>query len=165
MNFTTSVEDTIRDFIVAKAQAALPSENVFRTRRLFASRQDFAAQIQANYTEALKLHYLMLSFAGFRDDPTKGCDDDPVTYVTYALQLYRDTKEEKSTGTNSHDLLVIDAINLRNAFLEDRVITASKIEHRALVQVGEMIKVQPCEHIVDTLGDWINFRLTVEVNS
>jgi hypothetical protein len=45
------------------------------------------------------------------------------------------------------------------------MITKGKVEHQALVQIGEMVKVQPCEHIVNTFGDWLNFRLTVEVNS
>lgn len=165
MNLTNSVEDTIRDFIVAKAQAALPTEYVFRTRKLFASRQDFAAQVEDTYSEAYKIHYLMFSFGNIQDSPTKGCDDDPVTYVTYLGQLYRSVQEEKSDAPNSHDLLVSDYITLRNAFLEDRVIVSQKVEHRALVQVGDMIKVQPCEHIVDETGDWLNFRLTVEVNS
>jgi hypothetical protein len=165
MNFTQTEETLIRNFLVAKAAATLPSEIITRTRKLFASSQDFAARTSQTYVAAFKAHYLMISFAGFRDDPTKGCDDDPVTYVTYALQLYRDSQEEKDNKPNSHDLLVTDAIALRNAFLEDRVIVANKIEHQALVQIGEMIKVQPCEHIVGTAGDWLNFRLTVEVNS
>lgn len=165
MNLTTARELQIRTFLQTKAQAALPGMKVMRTRKLFASPQDFAARTSQTYIDAFKASYLMISFVGFRDDQSKGCDDDPVSYVTYALQLYRDSQEEKSTGSNSHDLLVADTINLRNAFLVDRVVIAAKIEHQALIQVGEMVKVQPCEHIVGTEGDWLNFRLTVEVNS
>jgi hypothetical protein len=145
----------------------LPSENVFRTRKLFASPQDFAARTEQTYSASFKCSYLMISYAGLRDDPTKGCDDNPVAYVTYWFQLYRDSKEEKNSdnGANSHDSLVTDAINLRRDFLNNRTIEMNRMEHQALVQVGDMVKVQPCEHIVNALGDWINFRLTVEVNS
>ena len=158
-------ETVIRDFIVAKAQTALSTEKVFRTRKLFASSQDFAARTTQSYIPAFKAHYLMISLASLRDDPRKGCDDDPVVFITYALQLYRDSQEEKDAKPNSHDMLVRDTLLLRNSFLKDRDIVGDQIVHQALVQVGEMVKVQPCEHIVGTLGDWLNFRLTVEVNS
>lgn len=165
MNLDETKELAIRTFIVNKAIATLPTEVVFRTRKLFASPQDFAARTDQTYTDTFKAHYLMVSFANVRDDATKGCDDDPVKYVTYLLQLYRDSQEEKTSLPNSHDMLVSDTMKLTNAFLQDRVIIANKQEHQALVQAGDMIKVQLCEHIVGTVGDWINFRLTVEVNS
>lgn len=165
MNLDNTKETQIRDFIVAKAMATLSGEIVTRTRKLYASPQDFATRNDLVYNTTFKCHYLMFGFLGIRDDATKGCDDDPVTYITYSGQLYADAQEEKDTGPNSHDLLVSQYIDLRNAFLEDRVIVNSKIEHQALVQVGQMVKVQPCEHIVGAVGDWINFTLTVEVNS
>lgn len=164
MNLTIERETTIRDFLVTKAASVLDVP-VMRTRKLFQSAQDFATRNSLMYEAAFKCSYFMIAFASFRDDATRGCDDDPVTYITYMMQLYRDSQEEKIGKINSHDQLVVDTINLRNIFLENRSILDNKIEHQALVQVGEMVKVQPCEHIVGTVGDWLNFRLTVEVNS
>ncbi len=155
----------IIDFLENKSQVALPAMYVFKTPHYFASPQDFAAQVEDAYTKEYKPKYLMFNYGSFRDDTTKGCDDDPLVKITFIAQLYRSIQQAKTGEDNSHDLLVTDLITLRNAFLLDRVIEPENIEHEALVQVGDFIRFQKCEHIVSEIGNWVNFRVTVEVNN
>ena len=164
--WTTARQQLIIDFYEAKVLATLAGMHVFKTPHFFATAQDFAAQVQDTFTSSYKVKYAMFSYETFRDDPTKGCDDDPLVKPTVNLQLYRSIQQARTGQDNSHDLLVDDLINLRNAFLVDRVIVPDNIEHGALVQVGGMVRIQKCEHIAkDEFGSWINLRVTAEVNN
>lgn len=168
MLWTEAVQTQIIDFLYNKVVATLPGMHGFKTPHYFASAQDFAAQVGDTFANTYRPKYFMFSYGTFRDDPTKGCDDDPLVYITFTGQLYRSIQQTKTGQDNSHDLLVKDLINLRNAFLDDRVIATSgaiSIEHQALVQVGDFVRFQKCEHIVNEVGNWVNFRVTTEVNN
>lgn len=162
--FTQAKETICRTHIKDTVSFLLPGENVFRTRKFFASPQDFAAQTNQTYVKGFKTTYFMIQFSHIELSKKKGCDDDPVVWVYYSCQLYRDVQEEKTTGSNSHDLMVNDAITLINGFLDQVQLDSDKIQSYYLEQVGPMIKVQPCEYVLETIGDWINFKIAFEVN-
>lgn len=155
----------IVDFLETKVLTILPDMHVFKTPHYFASPQDFAGQVEDNYTSEYKVKYAMFSYGVFVDSKTKGCDDDPNVNVNFRLQLYRSIQQAKTGQDNSHDLLINDLVDLRNGFLTDRVIELHNIEHEGLVQVGDLVRVQQCEHIVNELGNWVNLRVGVEINN
>jgi hypothetical protein len=161
---TTTSYNAILAFLKNKAEVALPTVNVFDTPQYFASPQDFAAVAEETFIKPYKARYLMFSYGTFQD-LSKGCDDNPAVNVTFKLQLYRTFQQFKTGGSSSHNLLVNDFIVLRNAFLQDRVIISNNIEHNALTQTGDLVLAGNSEYILNDVGDWMNFRLTVEVNN
>lgn len=167
MKLTTARENTIRAYLAAQSLIALPdyANHIFPTPVYFASAQDFAAMVQETFVQkTYKVFYLMINFGRFEDSRTRGCDDDPVLTVSYKFQLFRETQEARNSNPNSHDQLVTDMVNLRNRFLATQDITPNQIVHSPLVQVGDMITIQDCEYVVGILGDWMNFRVNVEIN-
>lgn len=164
-NLTSAVYSEIITYLVTKARTALPSVKVIETPTYFASPQDFAAFVGDSYVKPYKCKYLIFSYGTFRDSPNKGCDDDPDLFVTFRMQLYRTVQERRAAQSNSHDLLVTDFIALRNAFLINRDIRMSAIVHNALTQTGDMVNAGNSEYIVGDVGDWMNFRVEVEIHN
>ncbi len=164
---TAARELSFRQFIKAKLITLLLDVPGFDTPYYFAAPQDFAATVEEIFIEGIyKVRYSMLSFAGFVDSKTRGCDENPSVFMNYDIQLFRQDQEARDGQPNSHDLLIQDMCALRESFLRDRDIEQNKVTHSALVMRGEMAKALPCEHVSSgVIGDWINFRLTIEVNA
>lgn len=160
--------DGIVNFIKDKVLTTLPDFNkhVFTTPIYFPSAQDFAARTEDTYNQkTYKIKYVMFSFANYRD-AVKGDDENPDVFLTFNFQLFRQIQQFVTDQPNSHDLIVADMIKLMNSFNRDRDISGfpgKTIAHSSLVQSGDMAKAQESEYIVDVIGDWINYRLTVEV--
>ena len=170
---TVARELSIRDFYKQKVLLALPTENVSARPIYFSSKQDFIAKFlksRSPRTSDFKVTYCFIKFLNFRDDRTKGCEDNPNLYVTYGLELFREFEEIRADGTCSHDDLVADMVRLREQFLSNRELTpgSSSAVSSNLVQVGDLVEERASNYIIGrepVIGSWFNFTSFMEINS
>jgi hypothetical protein len=172
-NFTITVKEEILDFLAEKFQEFAPDYHFFRTPVYFANKQQFCKFIKAAepYNENYVIKYANVVFGRFTDSKKAGWDHSPSTAPSWRIQMfhsfveYRLNDDETAPLTNSHDTLVNDMITLRNGFLIDRDIIdqPNKLVAQPLEMMGDMMIANESPFIKDEIGDWINFRFTVEV--
>lgn len=154
-------------FLKTKIEEALPEYKVLAFPYYFASPQDFAASFGENSNfdpKTYKVKCAIIYYGNFLNSKTKGCEDDPNLFIALKIQLYRTLQQHTVGDVNSHDLLVDDIIDLRNKLLNNLDIEFNRITIHEIAQMGDMINAQQCQFVVGDLGDWVNLRLTIEVN-
>lgn len=167
MKLTVAKELGIRESLKSIALAALPAYEgrILKTPVYFASGQDFAKMVGDTYTTQYRVSYIIMSVGRIEASNTKGCDDDPITWVTYKFQLFRQFQEYTESQSNSHDLVVADYITLYNAFNQGKDIDNNKITQYGLQMSGDALNVVESPFVRGVLGDWIDYRVRVEVNN
>ena len=102
-----------------KIESVAGARNVVADEPLLDSKQDFLDTICVqNSEDETEVVYLKIDFLGFQDSDTDGCEDNPVSFLSYnlhAFQQYRDVRGDGSTGLKDIKALLL---NLRNRFRE-----------------------------------------------
>ena len=123
-----------------KAKFALEAANVIADEPLFDSDNDVVELIcRASVDEEQEVVYCRLSFVGFLDSATDGCDDDPVVTVRYFAHLFWEFREKRSDGSSPEKDLVDLILRLRNRFLLPNRDIRDDAEHTPLRGVSDII--------------------------
>lgn len=118
-NLTPEKETEILAALKTKFEAVSGVDNVLIENPLIDSKQDAVEKLTVqNVDDESEVKYLYLSFAGFEDSLTDGCDDNPVVYLNYNAHLFWQYKEKRSNNTSSENDFKKLVISLRNKFLE-----------------------------------------------
>lgn len=157
-----ATESKLRDHIEILASESIPEYEFFRNPVWFSSDKDYLSYISQNYDQNFPIKYLMLSYSGFKDSRTNGCEEDPDVFVFYKLQMFRRYFQDEDD--NSHDELIHDMITFRTKVLNSLDIEKGKTI-LSFSQSGAMVNYTPSEHIIGVFGDWFNFEMKIEVTN
>lgn len=103
----------------AKIESVPGAVNVVADEPLLDSKQDFldAICVQTSDDET-EVVYLKIDFLGFEDSETDGCEDNPVSFLSYNLHAFQQYKELRGDGSSGLKDIKALLLNFRNRFLE-----------------------------------------------
>jgi hypothetical protein len=143
---------------------------VFVRRPLIDSRADWAELLGVENADGkLEIKYCTVDLLGFADSPTDGCDDDPLTTLSYSVHLFNQYRESAvSDDSNSTDDFTATVLDLRNSFLNaNRGVgprgypPIENVERLPLVQSGFIILGE--DPLTGAFGHYIDLIAKVEV--
>lgn len=172
-NWITAKEQSSRDWIKASIIEVDPSLAVMVTPFYFSSIQDFIGQcfpdqvdgMSAADYERFEANFVEITFLRFQDSETDGCDDNPITFVWYNIHVFKQFKDVRGAGTNSHDELLDFVVALHNKFLDDREhpIYGEFLTRYPLTQPNNLQRRAESEFLAGQTGDIINLQVRMEV--
>lgn len=138
---------------------------VFLKPTFFTSHQDFVDEVgkQVAVNDDLEVQFCQISWLGFEDDPSDGCEDNPSVKIVYKIHFFHQFEQERSDGTNSHDTFVAMILNLRNKFLSSIEIDADT-DREALKTDGYMITSDESEFFKGAYGHFINLITKIDIS-
>lgn len=163
VNLTPQLELEIREYLKTKVETVPAIGKVFTRPRTFSSEQDFIDECKYAVEDDIEIRYCEISLVSFRDSQTddsilEDCDDMPIVFLTYNLNLHFEFKDERkkvvtnddetetTVYSNSFDDFVKAILDLRNKFVENRYWEDQKLEHSPLVQIGNIITEDAVRH-------------------
>jgi len=172
-NWTAAKEKASRDWAKSTINAVDPDLPVMITPFYFSGKEDFIAQVyqmqvdsmtEAQY-DAFESSFAIITFLRFQDSDTDGCDDNPVTFVWYNIHIFKQFKDVRAAGTNSHDELLDLVVALHNRFLDDREhpTYGESLTRYPLTQPNNLQRRAESEFLVGQVGDIINLQVRMEV--
>lgn len=103
----------------AKIVAVPGATNVIADEPLFDSKDDILDAIcLQNADDETEVVYLKIDFLQFEDSETDGCEDNPVSFLSYNLHVFQQYSEKRSDDSSGLNDLKAFLINLRNRFRE-----------------------------------------------
>ncbi|MBS1797457.1 MAG: hypothetical protein JSS81_26780 [Acidobacteria bacterium] len=134
-NLTPEKELLILDALKAKIESVAGAENVLVENPLIDSKQDAVERLTVqNSDDQTEVKYIYISFLGFEDSETDGCDDEPVVTLTYNAHVVWGFNERRGDESFSEKDFKALVLNLRNKFLESRRELLPDCEHQPLKQ-------------------------------
>lgn len=171
--WTQEKELASRNWIKDTINEVVPDLPVMITPFYFSSKEDFIAQCHQSLVdsmdksqfEAFEAYFAEITFLRFQDSDTEGCDDNPVTFVFYNVHIFKQFKDVRSAGTNSHDELLDLVVALHNKFLDDREhpTYGEALTRYPLTQPNNLQRRAESEFLVGQIGDIINLQVRMEV--
>lgn len=172
-NWTDVKEKASRDWIKDSINAVDATLPVMVTPFYFSGKEDLIAQLHQSSVdtltkeeyEAFEASFATITFLRFQDSDTDGCDDNPVTWVYYNIHVFKQFKDVRSAGTNSHDELLALAVALHNKFLDDREhpTYGESLTRYPLTMPNNLQRRAESEFLVGQIGDIINLQVRMEV--
>jgi hypothetical protein len=141
-NLTPEKELLILAALQSKFQSVEGADNVLIENPLIDSKQDVVDLVTVpNIDDELEVKYIYLSFQGFEDSATDGCDDMPSVILKYNAHVVHCYKEKRSDASSSEQDIKALVLNLRNKFLnKNRTLTGVENSETApLVQTNFII--------------------------
>ena len=122
----------------------------------YSSKQDFAKRNQRIYSniEDFQTKYVIISYDRFSDSLTEGCDDDPLVYRYYSIDIFFEYVPKITVQKNVHNQIVETDILIREKFLKNREMPNmdNKIEQFPLTNKLDMDKNYNSEYVRDIIG-------------
>lgn len=159
---TAEKELTIRE--AAGTKIALLTGSTFVRRPVIDSKIDWVDLLgHANVDDEMELRVCTVDLLQFLDSEEEGCDDDPVTTLTYGVHVFHQFKESRSDDSTSTDDFNALLLNLRNSFLSnDRSLgDLPKVESLPLTQSGFILLGD--DPLTGSFGHSVDLLLRVEV--
>lgn len=117
-NLTPEKEAQILTGLQSKFQSVAGADNVLIENPLIDSKQDIVDLVTVqNIDDETEVKYIYLSFQGFEDSATDGCDDMPSVTLKYNAHVAHGYKEKRSDDSSSEKDIKALVLNLRNKFL------------------------------------------------
>ena len=162
-NLTPSIEDQILTALKAKFEAVSGVSNVLIENPLFDSKQDAINKVCVqNVDNETEVKYIYLSFLGFQDSATDGCNDRPSVNLTYNAHCVWQYKEKRSDLSYSEKDFKALIFNLRNKFLNKNREILSGIETTPLVQNAFILLAD--DPLTGAYAYLLDFTLKVEID-
>ncbi len=162
-NLTPEKEIQILDALKAKFEAVAGAENVLIENPLIDSKQDAVDKLTVqNVDGQTEVKFIYISFLGFQDSATDGCDDNPVVYLTYNAHVVWGFNEKRSDDSFSEKDFKALVLNLRNKFLNKNRTILADCETSPLVQSAFIILGD--DPLTGAFGHIVDLTVKVEVS-
>jgi hypothetical protein len=134
-NLTPEKEAAILAALKTKIESVAGVSNVLVENPLVSSKHDEIDLLTVeNVDGEAEIKYCYVSFLGFTDSETDGCDDMPVVFLDYNLHFFWEFKEKRSDNSSSETDFKTLFLNIRNKFREPARNLAASSEHQPLRQ-------------------------------
>src|ERR1043165_6491401 len=101
-SLTPAIEITVINALKAKFEAVPGVSNCLIENPLVDSKQDAVDKLTVqNIDEETEVKYIYISFLGFEDSATDGCDDNPSVNLKYNAHVFLGYKERRSDNSSS----------------------------------------------------------------
>lgn len=161
-NLTAAKEQQIIDALKAKFAGVTGASNIITDMPVIDSKQDEIDLLTVqNVDDELEIKYCYLSFLGYADSETDGCDDMPVVFLDYNAHFFAQFKELRSDNSTSEKDFKAWILNTRNKFLEDNRTLLVGCEHTPLTQSGFIILGD--DPLTGSYGHFQDLTLRVEI--
>ncbi|MGH9961751.1 MAG: hypothetical protein ACREBC_32250, partial [Pyrinomonadaceae bacterium] len=161
-NLTPEKEALVLEALRVKFAGVSGMSNVIVEMPVIDSKQDEIDKLTVtNVDGELEIKYCYVSFLGYEDSATDGCDDAPLVYLNYQAHLFWGFKEKRSDNSSSEKDFKTLFINTRSKFLETGRTLAAGAEHTPLAQTNSIILGD--DPLTGAYGFFVDLSLRVEV--
>ena len=134
-NLTPDIQSNILTALQTKFAGVSGVDNFLIKNPLLDSKTDAVDVLTVENSDGeLEVKYIYLSFLGFEDSLTDGCEDDPSVSLTYNAHCFWQYQELRADGSYSERDFVNLILNLRNEFLKSNRVILTDTETTPLKQ-------------------------------
>lgn len=182
MNFAIEHELILMSELAARAGIAANVGYVLPSPILFNDIADFWAAVNPKLTqkaiETTPIAFCMMSILKEEDDPSKGCDDNPLKSLTVNFYLFRQYAPFRADESNVPDAFLKKLLqsyvlfrsawrNLKNEFQGTNPIPGMpdgwEVNSKSLIQNGYADYKAKCEIIPNLKGYSVNLQSEIEI--
>lgn len=162
-NLTPAIENTIVTALKAKFEAVPLVSNCLIDNPLVDSKQDAVDLLTVqNIDDETEVKYIYISFLGFEDSATDGCDDNPSVNLTYNAHLFWGYKERRSDNSTSEKDFKALVLDLRNKFLNRNRVILPNCETTPLRQNNFIVLGD--DPLTGAYGFFVDLTVKVEID-
>ena len=162
-NLTPEIELSILDALKAKFESVPGASNCLIENPLIDSKQDAVDKLTVqNSDDQTEVKFIYISFLGFEDSATDGCDDSPAVTLNYNAHVVWGFKERRSDGSFSEKDFKALVLNLRNKFLNKNRTILTNCETTPLRQQNFIILGD--DPLTGAYGHIVDLTVKVEIS-